>query len=378
MEKHDKAWALYVFSSANVLRSYTHRPTRRAWASPGSGWAWKARTANTRSSAASTPSRWSASCNRTASACSARRSSGWRTTRPRTSTRRSSTPSRHDTDFHQFMLYTPIPGTPLHCRAARPRALMKDARIASRPTFTGSRSSIIRHPHISDGQEGEFMLRAFERDFEVNGPSIVRIVRTHAGRLEAIQEPSRRADPPPLRLGSPGLCRRPSRRWSGPARRSTTATIPRCDAKMSRFSDELHAEFGWNRGLPRRRRSATSTGSFAARRSDLRQRLDLRAADLLREELARRPRNGCPGRRHCGQHHLPRRTQDATRRFGSLWMRGNRRAGALRSSRDATREFWREFPRTAGWVEMSRVCGSRAASCVCRSWRSPEPGCSRR
>ena len=42
---------------------------------------------------ASTPSPWSASCSRTASACSARRSSAWRTTRRRTSTRRSSTPS---------------------------------------------------------------------------------------------------------------------------------------------------------------------------------------------------------------------------------------------------------------------------------------------
>ena len=26
--------------------------------------------------------------------------------------------ARHDTDFHQFMLYTPIPGTPLHAELA--------------------------------------------------------------------------------------------------------------------------------------------------------------------------------------------------------------------------------------------------------------------
>ena len=35
-----------------------------------------------------------------------------------------------------------------------------------------------RHPHIHDGQEADFMLRAFRRDFEVNGPSVVRIART--------------------------------------------------------------------------------------------------------------------------------------------------------------------------------------------------------
>jgi hypothetical protein len=35
-----------------------------------------------------------------------------------------------------------------------------------------------RHPHIRDGLETELILRAFQRDFEVNGPSVVRIART--------------------------------------------------------------------------------------------------------------------------------------------------------------------------------------------------------
>ncbi|MCH9014178.1 MAG: hypothetical protein IH877_00655 [Gemmatimonadetes bacterium] len=35
-----------------------------------------------------------------------------------------------------------------------------------------------KHPHIKDGQETEFLLKAFNRDFEINGPSIVRVVRT--------------------------------------------------------------------------------------------------------------------------------------------------------------------------------------------------------
>jgi hypothetical protein len=35
-----------------------------------------------------------------------------------------------------------------------------------------------RHAHIPEGDEAELMVRAFQRDFEVNGPSIARIVRT--------------------------------------------------------------------------------------------------------------------------------------------------------------------------------------------------------
>jgi hypothetical protein len=35
-----------------------------------------------------------------------------------------------------------------------------------------------RHPHIGFGQETTFLLQAFQRDFEVNGPSVIRMMRT--------------------------------------------------------------------------------------------------------------------------------------------------------------------------------------------------------
>ena len=35
-----------------------------------------------------------------------------------------------------------------------------------------------KHPRIREGEEGELLLRAFRRDFEVNGPSVVRIIRS--------------------------------------------------------------------------------------------------------------------------------------------------------------------------------------------------------
>jgi len=35
-----------------------------------------------------------------------------------------------------------------------------------------------RHPNIPAGQESEYLIRAFQRDFDVNGPSILRVIKT--------------------------------------------------------------------------------------------------------------------------------------------------------------------------------------------------------
>ena len=84
---------------------------------------------------------------------------------------------RHDTDFHQFMLYTPIPGTPLHAELTA-NGQMKDPDEYHMSDIHGQLIFNYHHPHIKDDREGEFILRAFNRDFEVNGPSTVRITRT--------------------------------------------------------------------------------------------------------------------------------------------------------------------------------------------------------
>jgi len=84
---------------------------------------------------------------------------------------------RHDTDFHQFMLYTPTPGTPLHEELSA-LGRMKHPSEYNEADIHGQLLFNYRHSHIVDGQEGEFLRRAFERDFEVNGPSVARIVRT--------------------------------------------------------------------------------------------------------------------------------------------------------------------------------------------------------
>ncbi len=81
----------------------------------------------------------------------------------------------HNTDFHQFMLYTPVPGTPLFAEHHRNGTLLPDVDYAD---IHGQFAFNFRHPHISREQSGEFLRRAFERDYEVNGPSVMRIART--------------------------------------------------------------------------------------------------------------------------------------------------------------------------------------------------------
>jgi radical SAM superfamily enzyme YgiQ (UPF0313 family) len=81
----------------------------------------------------------------------------------------------HDTDFHQFMLYTPMPGTPLYREHERNGTLLPNADVAD---IHGQLAFNFRHPNISRDDSGKFLLRAFERDFASNGPSIMRLART--------------------------------------------------------------------------------------------------------------------------------------------------------------------------------------------------------
>ncbi len=58
----------------------------------------------------------------------------------------------HDTDFHQFMLYTPLPGTPLHAEHLGGGTLMSDDECPPADTHGQLRFNF-RHPHIRNGEE---------------------------------------------------------------------------------------------------------------------------------------------------------------------------------------------------------------------------------
>jgi hypothetical protein len=83
----------------------------------------------------------------------------------------------HDTDFHQFMLCTSVAGTPQHAEHEALGMLLGEEKIGLENTHGQYRFNF-RHAHITDGQETEYLARAFQEDFRVNGPSVLRIVRT--------------------------------------------------------------------------------------------------------------------------------------------------------------------------------------------------------
>jgi hypothetical protein len=80
----------------------------------------------------------------------------------------------HETDLHQFMLYTPVPGTPLYGQM-RAEGRLLNVDLAD---IHGQHAFNFQHPAISREQSREFLAWAFQRDFERNGPSLFRICRT--------------------------------------------------------------------------------------------------------------------------------------------------------------------------------------------------------
>ena len=147
----------------------------------------------------------------------------------------------HDTDFHQFMLYTPLPGTPLHAELTA-QGRMKDESEYDISDIHGQSVFNYRHPHIQDGQETEFVIRAFERDFAVNGPSVVRIART---MLAGWKRYKNHADPR-VRRRFAWESRDLARNFSAvtAAARLYYRGNPTLRAKMDSFLKDLYREFG--------------------------------------------------------------------------------------------------------------------------------------
>ena len=81
----------------------------------------------------------------------------------------------HDTDFHQFMLYTPVPGTPLFQEMSEQGRMLNDVNLAD---IHGQDKFNFRHAAISREESKRFLDFAFWRDFERNGPSLYRMCRT--------------------------------------------------------------------------------------------------------------------------------------------------------------------------------------------------------
>ena len=81
----------------------------------------------------------------------------------------------YQTDFHQFMLYTPVPGTPLYQEMADQGRLLTDVDFAD---IHGQYKFNFRHGAFSREDSKRFLDWAFWRDFERNGPSLYRLCQT--------------------------------------------------------------------------------------------------------------------------------------------------------------------------------------------------------
>lgn len=81
----------------------------------------------------------------------------------------------YQADFHQFMLYTPVPGTPLYQQIAEQGRLLSDVDFAD---IHGQYKFNFEHDAISRDDSKRFLDWAFRRDFERNGPSLYRMCQT--------------------------------------------------------------------------------------------------------------------------------------------------------------------------------------------------------
>ncbi len=174
MKRHNKSWSLYVFSSGRAIQSYSMEEL----VGLGISWVWmglegedsaypKLRNLNTRELVQTLHAH------------------GIRVLGSSIIGLDAHTPENidgvidyavaHETDFHQFMLYTPVPGTPLYAEHESKGTLIPGIDDAD---THGQLAFNFRHPHISREDSGKFLLRAFERDYAVNGPSVMRIAAT--------------------------------------------------------------------------------------------------------------------------------------------------------------------------------------------------------
>jgi len=174
MSKHGKAWSMYVFSSANALRKYTMRQLVEL----GVTWVWmgfeseesgynKLRQADT---VALTRELQSHGIRVQGSTII-----GMEHHRPDTMREEIAHAVSHDADCHQFMLYTPIPGTPLHAQMEGEGRMLNGIDLAD---IHGQFKFNFAHEHIARDESKSWLDFAFRHDYEVNGPSLYRMMRT--------------------------------------------------------------------------------------------------------------------------------------------------------------------------------------------------------
>ncbi len=173
MVKAGKSWELYVFSSVNAIRKYTMEEL----VALGVSWIWMGlespHSAYAKLARADTM-RLTRELHRHGIKLLGSTIVGLEHHTPENIRDEIEYAVAHATDFHQFMLYTPVPGTPLYSEMAQQGRLL-DVNLAD---IHGQDRFNFEHAAISREDSKRFLDWAFWRDFECNGPSLFRICRT--------------------------------------------------------------------------------------------------------------------------------------------------------------------------------------------------------
>jgi len=153
---------------------------------------------------------------------------------------------RHHTDFHQFMLYMALPGTRLHADFSAEGLMLDEDQCPLADTHGQCRFNY-RHPHIPAGLETEMIVRAFQRDFAVNGPSMLRVLHTTLAGWQRYKDHPNPRIRRRFAWEAEGLATTYSA-VAGAARRYYRKD-PALRARMSGLLRDLHREFGWTSRL---------------------------------------------------------------------------------------------------------------------------------
>ena len=245
IEAHAKPWSLYVFSSANVLKMYTMDQL----VALGVSWVWLGLEGeNSQYAKLAGTNTLQLVCELHANGIRVLGSSiiGLEEHTPDNIDQAIDHAVSHGTEFHQFMLYTPIPGTALFAELESRNALKSQADV-SNADIHGQLVFNYRHPHIPDGEETKYLLRAFQRDFEINGPSVVRIIRAVLHAWKNFRDhPDPRIQARFAHEASNLPVRYAGVLW---AARRYYKHDARCVAQLNALLGELHSLFGWRSRL---------------------------------------------------------------------------------------------------------------------------------
>lgn len=245
MEQHKRPWSLYVFSSANALKRYSMEEL----VALGISWVWMGlegeESAYAKLSgvdAASLVRRMQSHGIRVLGSSII----GLENHSLENIDRVIAYSARFRTDFHQFMLYTPIPGTPLHAELSAAGRILPDSERDPADVH-GQAFFNYRHPLLPPGCESELMIRAFAHEFEENGPSVVRIAETTlAGWRRYRSHPDPRIRD---RITWEARALPTSHAALVSAARHYLRDKPEVRARLDQLLGELVREFGWKARL---------------------------------------------------------------------------------------------------------------------------------